>query len=112
MRALLRNGLLLRFTVADVDPATNSVRKFISAELQAVDITGSYTEAYNEAGCPRTSAITVRGIGYLDRFRPPRQHRHDARGYSFGEQRRHGIPDLSELLATRPGESHAVREGL
>lgn len=38
---------MVDLVVADVDPTTNSVRKFISAELQAVDITGSYTEAYN-----------------------------------------------------------------
>jgi hypothetical protein len=32
--------------VADVDPASGSVRDFISVELQAVDISGSYEPAY------------------------------------------------------------------
>lgn len=32
--------------VADVDPATGGVREFISVELQAVDISGSYEPAY------------------------------------------------------------------
>ena len=32
--------------IADIDPSTNEVRNFISVELQAVDITGSYHPAY------------------------------------------------------------------
>ena len=34
------------FVVADIDPETNHVRNFVSAELQAVDITGSVETAY------------------------------------------------------------------
>ncbi|MFH0824412.1 MAG: NotI family restriction endonuclease [Pseudomonadota bacterium] len=35
------------FVVADIDPTAQSVRNFISVELQAVDLTGSVEPAYN-----------------------------------------------------------------
>lgn len=35
------------FTIADIDPRTGDVGKFVSVELQAVDITGSYEPAYS-----------------------------------------------------------------
>ena len=34
------------FVIADIDEATNSVREFISVELQAVDLTGSVEPSY------------------------------------------------------------------
>lgn len=35
------------FVIADVDETTNSIREFVSVELQAVDISGSVEPAYN-----------------------------------------------------------------
>lgn len=35
------------FVIADIDKPTGNVRKFVSVELQAVDITGSYEPAYS-----------------------------------------------------------------
>lgn len=35
------------FVIADIDPSTHSVKDFVSVELQAVDIVGSYEPAYS-----------------------------------------------------------------
>lgn len=35
------------FVIADIDPITSEIKDFISVELQAVDITGSYEPAYS-----------------------------------------------------------------
>ena len=55
------------FVIADIDPETSIVKEFVSIEMQAVDISGSYMPAYeavlnNEPECTASVGINWKNV--------------------------------------------------
>lgn len=52
------------FVIADIDPETDAVKEFVSVEMQAVDITGSYMPAYQAVLNNQDDCIATVGINW------------------------------------------------